>query len=32
MLQTKRLKTVETVEIYDTRKDHPVVYKIKGEN
>ena len=29
LLQTKRLKTVETVAIYNARKDNSVAYKIK---
>ena len=32
LLETKWLKTVETVAIYNIRKDHPEVYKIKREN
>ena len=30
--QTKRLKTIETVAIYNAKKYHRVVYKIKREN
>ena len=32
LLQAKRLKTVETVAIYNSRKDYPVIYKIETES